>query len=188
MGKKIPAIWRQQLSTLKAAMRNLIEYTMLWCWQEYIYIYIYLNPKIFSAQNHIFENFLTPPQKKKKTVHLLFGFNPRHAHLGTKLLLFHPALGTGLGRASWRRSQGIIFSQTLSYFVFAACVKGDSYGSGMGIVWVPLTIRGCFIIGGPWKSHWLYRVFGKKSTPHLFLSSAKLSEISDSPNVIILQL
>ena len=27
----------------------------------------------------------------------------------------------------------------------------DSYGSGMGIVWVPLTIRGSHVLGGPWK-------------------------------------
>ena len=30
----------------------------------------------------------------------------------------------------------------------------DSYGSGMGIVCVPLTIRGSHVLGSPWKSHW----------------------------------
>ena len=56
-------------------------------------------PKKKSAQKKTSLKIHNPPPKKK-TVHLLFGFNPRHAHLGTKLLLFHPALGTGLGRAS----------------------------------------------------------------------------------------
>ena len=39
-------------------------------------------------------------------------------------------------------------------FPYYSHIFRESYGSGMGIVWVPLTIRGSHVLGGPWKSHW----------------------------------